>query len=82
VLAAALLSGVVIALLISQVRPTFLSPAELRESTGLPVIGTVTMTWTDVESARRKADRYRFGIALTSLVFLYGGVLVKTWLNT
>jgi polysaccharide chain length determinant protein (PEP-CTERM system associated) len=82
VLAAALLSGAVIALLISQVRPTFLSPAELRESTGLPVIGTVTMTWTDVESARRKADRYRFGIALTSLVFLYGGVLVKTWLNT
>jgi hypothetical protein len=82
VLGAALLSGVLIALLISQIRPTFLSPAELRESTGLPVLGTVSMNWTDVESAKRKTDRYRFGISMASLIFLYVGVLVTTWINT
>ncbi|WP_432377828.1 XrtA system polysaccharide chain length determinant [Duganella sp. P38] len=50
-LGAALLCGVAAALLISQVRPTFLSPEELHSRTGLPVLGTVAMNWTDHEKA-------------------------------
>ena len=82
VLLAALLCGVVVALLISQIRPTFLSPAELRESTGFPVLGTVSMNWTDAESAKRKGDRYRFAISIASLFFVFGGVLAATWVKT
>jgi hypothetical protein len=50
-LGAALLTGVAAALLISQIRPTFLSPAELLSRTGIHVIGTVSMNWTRHRSA-------------------------------
>jgi hypothetical protein len=82
VLAGALLAGLAAALLISQVRPTFLSPAELREITGLPVLGTVSMNWTDTESAKRKRGKYLFATAIVSLLGLYGGVLAMTLSKT
>ena len=74
-LAAALGAGVAIALLASQIRPTFLSPAELRDATGLAVLGTVSMNWTEQQQVRRRRDRYGFGLCLGSLMLLYGGVL-------
>jgi polysaccharide chain length determinant protein (PEP-CTERM system associated) len=82
VLAGALLAGLATALLISQVRPTFLSPAELREITGLPVLGIVSMNWTDTESAKRKRGKYLFATALVCLLGLYGGVLAMTLSKT
>ena len=81
VLAGALLTGIATALLISQVRPTFLRPVELRERTGLPVLGTVTMNWTDGEKIKRKRGKYAFGAALSSLFVVYGGVLATTILR-
>jgi polysaccharide chain length determinant protein (PEP-CTERM system associated) len=81
VMLAALLSGIVLALLISQTRPTFLSPAELRANTGLPVLGTVSMNWTDAENTKRKRDRYRFAISMVSLFFVFGGVMAATWVR-
>jgi len=74
-LAAALGAGVAVALLASQIRPTFLSPAELRDATGLVVLGTVSMNWTEQQQVRRRRDRYGFGLCLGSLMLLYGGVL-------
>lgn len=74
-LAAALGAGVAVALLASQIRPTFLSPAELRDATGLAVLGTVSMNWTEQQQVRRRRDRYGFGLCLGSLMLLYGGVL-------
>jgi polysaccharide chain length determinant protein (PEP-CTERM system associated) len=81
VLAGALLTGVATALLISQVRPTFLRPGELRERTGLPVLGTVSMNWTEGEKIKRKRGKYAFGAALSSLFVVYGGVLASTILR-
>ncbi|OFA07067.1 XrtA system polysaccharide chain length determinant [Duganella sp. HH101] len=75
VLGAALLTGVAAALLISQVRPTFLSPSELRERTGLPVLGTVSMNWTENQKIKRRRGRYAFGTALSCLFVAYGAVL-------
>lgn len=75
VLGGALLTGVAAALLISQVRPTFLSPSELRERTGLPVLGTVSMNWTDNQKIKRRRGRYAFGTALSCLFVAYGAVL-------
>ena len=64
VFVAALVAGLAGAFLMSQVRPTFLSQAALREVTGLPILGSISMNWTDrTESAaqappaRRSAAR-------------------------
>jgi hypothetical protein len=81
VLGGALLSGVAAALLISQIRPTFLSPAELRERTGLVVLGTVSMNWTDAQKIKRRRGKYAFGAALGCLFAAYGGVLAMTMLR-
>lgn len=75
VLLGGLLAGTAAALLISQVRPTFLSPSELREATGLPVLGTVAMNWTEAQKIKRKHSQYRFGACTASLFLLYGGTM-------
>jgi len=80
-LGAALLMGVATALLITQVRPTFLSPAELRDRTGLKVLGTVVMNWTDAERRKRRRGKYYFGAAVASLFAAYGAVLATTLLR-
>ena len=82
VLAGALLAGAALALLISQIRPTFLSPSALRETTGLPVLGTVSMNWTDVEKTKRKRGTYGCAIAIAGLFLLYGGVMAATLIKT
>ena len=76
VLGGALLSGVAAALLISQIRPTFLSPAELRQRTGLAVLGTVSMNWTEAQKIKRRRGLYAFGAALGCLFAAYGAVLL------
>jgi polysaccharide chain length determinant protein (PEP-CTERM system associated) len=81
VLAAAVLTGVAAALLISQIRPTFLSPSELRERTGLNVLGTVAMNWTDGEKIKRRRGQYYFGAALSCLFVAYGSVMAMAVLR-
>ena len=81
VLAGALLCGVATALLISQIRPTFLSPSDLRERTSLPVLGTVSMNWTEAERIKRKQGQYVFGAALSCLFVAYGGVMAVSLLK-
>jgi polysaccharide chain length determinant protein (PEP-CTERM system associated) len=71
----ALFAGLGVALLISQIRPTYLSHAQLREATGLPVLGSVSMNWTDREKSRRKRGLIAFGSALTALILTFGGML-------
>lgn len=81
VLGAALLTGIAAALMVSQIRPTYLSPAELRNSTGLPVLGTVSMNWTSKQRSRRQRGRYAFGAGLASLFAAYASVLAVTTLR-
>jgi polysaccharide chain length determinant protein (PEP-CTERM system associated) len=81
VLAGALLTGTATALLISQIRPTYLSPSELRDSTGLPVLGTVAMNWTEAEKIKRRRGQYYFGAAVGSLLLAYGGVMATALLR-
>ena len=80
-LLAALIAGMAAALLISQIRPTFLSPAELRTSTGLPVLGTVTMNWTPVQQIRRRRGQAGFGAVVAVLLLSYSGVMANALLN-
>ncbi|BCT69137.1 XrtA system polysaccharide chain length determinant [Nitrosospira sp. NRS527] len=73
----ALLAGIGIAFVISQVRPTFHSQASLREISGKPILGSIPMIWTDQEKSKRKKRLYAFGFSLLSLLGLYGTLMVK-----
>jgi polysaccharide chain length determinant protein (PEP-CTERM system associated) len=76
-----LIAGIAFAMLLSQLRPTFLSQHGLRESTGLPILGSVSMNWTDHERAKRKRSFYAFGASLAILVTLYAGVMARMLLT-
>jgi polysaccharide chain length determinant protein (PEP-CTERM system associated) len=78
----ALMSGLGIALLLSQLRPTFLNQHSLREATGLPVLGTVSMNWTENELIRRKRSLYTFGFSVVSLLIMFGGLFTTMMLRT
>jgi polysaccharide chain length determinant protein (PEP-CTERM system associated) len=75
VFGAALAAGLATALLMSQIRPTFLSQAALREVTGMPLLGTVSMTWTDAQKIKRKRRLWALGAAVFMLFGVYGGVM-------
>ena len=68
IFAAAVAIGLAGAVLLSKIRPTFLSHVDLLEATGLPILGTISMKWTSEEDARRKKNMY--GFVLSSLVLL------------
>ena len=72
---AALAAGLAGAFLLSQLRPTFLSQASLREVTGLPILGAVSMNWTAEQTVLRK--RRLVGLAASVLLLLgaYGAGL-------
>jgi polysaccharide chain length determinant protein (PEP-CTERM system associated) len=71
VFALSLASGVGGSYLFSQIQPTFLSQNSLRETTGLPILGTVTMNWTEPEQAKRKKSNYIFMLSIASLLLVY-----------
>lgn len=75
VFVAALAAGVGLALLISRIRPTFLSQSELLEVTGIPVLGAVTMNWTVEENVRRKRSAIAFNASFVGFIVLYLGVI-------
>lgn len=77
----ALVAGIGIAFLISQIRPTFLSQSDLRVATGLPILGTVSMNWTDREKIKRKKSLYAFSLSFILLFTLYGGVIANIMLK-
>lgn len=71
----ALLLGVVGAVLMSKIRPTFLSHIDLLEMTGLPILGTVSMKWTSGELRRRRHSTYAFTASTLALILFLGAVI-------
>ncbi|QYF95054.1 chain length-determining protein [Massilia sp. PAMC28688] len=65
----ALAAGLGVALLMSQFRPTFLSQSSLREVTGVPILGSISMNWTDEQKSLQKKRMY----ALAASVFMLFG---------
>jgi polysaccharide chain length determinant protein (PEP-CTERM system associated) len=68
----ALVAGIAVAFLMSQLRPTFLSQATLREVTGLPVLGSIGMNWTTEQTVRRKRRLAALGVSVLVLFGIYG----------
>ncbi len=82
VLVAALGAGLGIAFLISQLRPTFDSPDDLRAKTGLPLLGVVSMVIDDQQRRRARIGTLRFASASGSLVALFAaGMILLALLN-
>lgn len=71
----ALAAGLAGAFLLSQLRPTFLSQASLREATGLPILGSVSMNWTAEQTVLRKRRLYGLAASVLLLFGAYGAGL-------
>ena len=71
VLAASLGVGLVFSLGASQLRPTFSDAEELRQKTGMPLLGVVTMLTTDDDRRRQRMGLYRYVLASGGLVGLF-----------
>ncbi|MCP5243910.1 MAG: chain length-determining protein, partial [Burkholderiales bacterium] len=73
---ASLMAGIAFAFIISQVRPSFYSQSNLREVTGLPVLGSVPMVWTVQQKAKRKRRLFIFGVSILLLTVIYAVLLL------
>jgi polysaccharide chain length determinant protein (PEP-CTERM system associated) len=71
----ALAAGLGAALLMSQFRPTFLSQSALREVTGVPILGSISMNWTAAQKAKQKKRLYGLAAAVFALFGAYGTVM-------
>jgi polysaccharide chain length determinant protein (PEP-CTERM system associated) len=76
VLVAALGLGLFFAFAASQMRPTFASAEDLRQQTGLPLLGVVTMLTTDDDRRRDRMSLFRFVAASGGLVGLFAAGLI------
>ena len=72
VFAGALLAGLAGAFLMSQLRPTFLSQSALRETTGFPILGSISMNWTPAQTVRRKRRLVALAASVLVLFGTYG----------
>ncbi len=70
-LLAALAAGVGITFLLTQLRPVFFETSALRDATGLPLLGVVTLVKNDAMRRRDARSLRRFLMAIMALVVLF-----------
>ncbi len=70
-----LAGGIGVAFLMGQIRPTFSDRKTLRDISGLPILGTVTMIWTDTQVRERRHRLTWFIAAMSALICVYGAGL-------
>jgi len=76
VLLVALGGGIGLAFVLSQIRPTFNDERRLRELSGIQVLGTIVMEWTDRQRARRTRGLVALLISFASLLSAYAAIMV------
>ena len=77
-LAAGLAAGLVLAFVLSQLRPVFYDPSELRSKTGLPLLGVVSLRVDDAVRRKERGSLIRFASASLGLVGLFAVGLAVT----
>jgi polysaccharide chain length determinant protein (PEP-CTERM system associated) len=82
VLFAALAGGIAGAFLVSQSRPTIDDERRLSEASGLPVLGTIIMAWTDAQEQRRARGLVALGISFAGLLSTYAAIMAALVLTT
>jgi len=81
VLLIALGGGIGVALLMTQMRPTFDDEHRLRKVSELTVLGTVAMAWTDGQKARRRRGLFAFLVSLAALLSAYAAIMATVMLT-
>lgn len=76
-LAASLVAGIGASLIMSQMRPAFMSLATLRQTTDLPLLGAVSMNWTPAQRARETRAAYLLGLLFLGLLLSYAAAAFK-----
>jgi polysaccharide chain length determinant protein (PEP-CTERM system associated) len=76
VLLMALGGGAGFAFLLSQIRPTFNNERRLRAVSGVQVLGTVVMAWSDAQKARRTRGLVALLLSIASLISAYAAIMV------
>jgi len=75
VFGAAMVIGLILSILLSQLRPTFYDQKTLRQVTGLPVFGTVSRIWTPQLLLKKRVEFGGFLSVVALLVIAYAGVI-------
>jgi polysaccharide chain length determinant protein (PEP-CTERM system associated) len=70
-----LVAGMGLAFLISMIRPVFGDRRQLAETTGLQVLGSVNMVWTDSQRSKKRWGNFAFGVTFLGLIGAYAAVL-------
>lgn len=78
VLLGAILAGIVLAFLVSQIRRTVDDRMTLKDLTGLPLLGTISMVWTPEQKARQRKRLFAYIASFMSLISAYGVLLIVT----
>ena len=78
----ALAAGFFVPFAMSQIRPVFFVARELREATGLPLLGIVSRNVGDESKLNDRKDFRRFIAALASLVGAYGAAIALLFFFT
>lgn len=76
ILVAAIGAGVGVAVLLHLLRPVFSTARGLADTTGLVVLGAVSMTWLDRQTAQRKRSYLYYGLAVAGL-FVIGALVLQ-----
>lgn len=76
VLLASLAVGAGGSLALSQLRPTFLDAHSLREATGLPVLGSVSLLKSEERLARERRLLLLFFVAIAAMILVYGAAML------
>ena len=73
--------GVVLAFLMSQIRPIYDDRGTLSALTGYPVLGSVSMVWTHAQKKMRQRRHLGFLFGLLALITAYGLVMSLIFLD-
>jgi polysaccharide chain length determinant protein (PEP-CTERM system associated) len=68
-------AGVAITFLMSQVRPVFNDRSTLQEMVNLPILGTVSMKWTQSDVTRQRRGVFALAVSIASLFGSFGIVM-------
>ena len=81
VLVGGLLAGLALAFAMSQVRPMFTDRDALREFTGLPLLGSVSMIWTPDQKRKSRRRTLVYAMTCLGLLCVYGVVMTANLLR-
>jgi polysaccharide chain length determinant protein (PEP-CTERM system associated) len=82
VLLAALGAGLGFAFLMSQVKTTFSDERNLKDATGIPVLGTVALVWNDEQKRRSRRGFVALMLSIFSLLSAYAAIMASLVLAT